>query len=55
MSRAEDAFSQCTGAEIRRMTQCIQEFAAIFEEEGREFKKAHRRSMTDKKGTKSND
>ena len=55
MSRAEDAFSQCTDAEIGRMTECIQKLAAILEKEGREFKKSHRRNMTLKKDTKSND
>jgi DNA-binding MarR family transcriptional regulator len=55
MSKAEDAFSQCTDAEIGRMTECMQKLAAIFEKEGHEFKKSHRRSMTLKKDTKSND
>src|ERR1035438_846979 len=55
MSKAEDAFSQCTDAEIGRMTECMQKLAAILEKEGHEFKKSHRKSMTLKKGTKSND
>ena len=55
MSKADDAFSQCTDAEIGRMTECMQKLAAIFEKEGHEFKKSHRRSITLKKGTKSND
>ena len=55
MSKAGDAFSQCTDAEIGRMTECMQKLAAIFEKEGHEFKKSHRRSMTLKKDTKSND
>ena len=55
MSKAEDAFSQCTDAEIGRMTECIQKLAAILEKEGYEFKKSHRRNMTLKKDTKSND
>jgi hypothetical protein len=55
MSKAEDAFSQCTDAEIGRMTECMQKLAAILEKEGHEFKKSHRKSMTLKKDTKSND
>jgi DNA-binding MarR family transcriptional regulator len=55
MSKAEDAFSQCTDAEIGQMTECLQKLAAIFEKEGHEFRKSHRRSMTLKKDAKSND
>jgi hypothetical protein len=33
----------------------MQKLAAIFEKEGHEFKKSHRRGMTLKKDTKSND
>jgi DNA-binding MarR family transcriptional regulator len=55
MSKAEDAFSRFTDAEIGRMTDCMQTLAAIFEEEGHEFKKSHRRSMALKKGTNPDD
>jgi hypothetical protein len=55
MSKAGDAFSQCTDAEIGRMTEYMKKLASIFEKEGHEFKKAHRRSMTLKKDMKSND
>jgi len=55
MSKAEDAFSQCTDAEIGRMTECLQKLAAIFEKEGHEFRRSHRRSVTLRKDAKSND
>ncbi len=55
MSKAENAFSQCTDAEIGRMTECMQKLAAILENEGHQFKKSHRRSMTRKKDAQSND
>jgi len=55
MSKAEDAFSQCTDAEIGRMTDCMQKLTAIFEKEGHEFKKSNRSRITLKKGSKSND
>jgi DNA-binding MarR family transcriptional regulator len=55
MSKAEDAFSQCTDAEIGRMTECLQKLAAIFEIEGHEFRKSHHRSVTIRKDAKSND
>jgi hypothetical protein len=55
MSKADYAFSQCTDAEIGRMTECMQKLVVIFEKEGHEFKKSHHRSTTLKKDKKSND
>jgi DNA-binding MarR family transcriptional regulator len=55
MKEAEDAFWELTDAEIAKMTKCMQELATIFEKEGHEFKKSHRKSMTRKKDTKPND
>ncbi|HYW40163.1 MAG TPA: MarR family transcriptional regulator [Terriglobales bacterium] len=49
MKKAEDAFSQCTDAEIGRMTECMHKLAVVFEKEAHEFKKSHRRSMARKK------
>ncbi len=54
MSKAEDAFSKCTDAEIGRMTECMKELAAIFEKEAYEFRESHRRSMAARK-MESND
>ena len=54
MSKAGSAFSQCTDAEIGRMTECMQKLAAILEKEGHEFRKWHRRGMTAKGDAKSN-
>jgi DNA-binding MarR family transcriptional regulator len=45
MKKAESAFSNCTDAEIRRMTECMRKLATIFEKEAHDFKEAHRRGM----------
>ena len=43
--KAEEAFSDCTDVEIRRMTECMRKLAVIFEEEANEFKRSHGKSM----------
>ncbi len=46
IKRAEEAFSDYTDSEIRRMTECMDKLAIIFEKEAHEFKKSHRKSLT---------
>ena len=48
MKKAEGAFSHFTGAEIGRMTECMNKLVIIFERGADEFKRSHRNNIARK-------